>query len=370
MVASEIVADGGHADAAQVDATDPERVTAHFAAVVDRAAGVDISFNMIGIADVRGQKLADMTLSDYMRPIELGAASTTFPSTQTEIETTKELHMTSLDTATTATAHRFEVPGASLHYEVRGQGPLIVLVGAPMDASSFAPLADRLSTDHTVLTTDPRGINRSPLVDPDQDSTPEMRADDLARLVSLEAGPAVVFGSSGGAVSALALVQAHPERVQTVIAHEPPLEELLDDREQRRAASDEIVATYLSRGRAAAWAKFLSDAGFAMPEPVFAEMFAGELDPQANADERFFFVHEMRASSHWRPDLAALRSVSRRIVVGIGEDSAGQTCDHTSTALATALGTEPTKFPGGHTGFVEDPDAFAACLRDVLASTV
>ena len=60
-----------------------------------------------------------------------------------------------------------------------------------------------------------------------------MRADDLARLlIHLDAGPAVVLGSSGGAVSALALVQAHPELVHTVIAHEPPLDELLDDREQ------------------------------------------------------------------------------------------------------------------------------------------
>jgi pimeloyl-ACP methyl ester carboxylesterase len=102
---------------------------------------------------------------------------------------------------------------------VRGNGPLVVLVGAPMDASAFAPAADLLAADHTVLTTDPRGINRSVVDDPDQDSTPEMRADDLARLVAhLDAGPAAVFGSSGGAVSALALAQAHPELVHTVIA--------------------------------------------------------------------------------------------------------------------------------------------------------
>ena len=72
------------------------------------------------------------------------------------------------------TARTLEVPGARLHYEVRGTGPLLVLVGAPMDARSFGPLADLLADDHTVLTTDPRGINRSPVDDPGQDSTPEM----------------------------------------------------------------------------------------------------------------------------------------------------------------------------------------------------
>jgi pimeloyl-ACP methyl ester carboxylesterase len=146
-----------------------------------------------------------------------------------------------------ASAETLRVPDALLHYEVRGEGPLVVLVGAPMDARSFAPLADLLAADHTVLTTDPRGINRSPVDDPDRDSTPEMRADDLARLLAhLHAGPAALLGSSGGAVSALALAQAHPELVHTVVAHEPPLDEMLDDREQLRAQTDDMIATYLS----------------------------------------------------------------------------------------------------------------------------
>ena len=137
-----------------------------------------------------------------------------------------------------STARTLEVPGARLYYEVRGQGPLVVLVGAPMDAGPFGPLAELLAADYTVLTTDPRGINRSPVDDPGQDSTPEMRADDLSRLVACaDAGPAVVLGSSGGAVSALALVQAHPEQVRAVVAHEPPLIELLPDRAERHAGN-------------------------------------------------------------------------------------------------------------------------------------
>lgn len=123
----------------------------------------------------------------------------------------------------------------------------LVLVGAPMDARSIAPLADLLATDHTVLTTDPRGINRSPVDDPDQESTPQLRADDLSLLLNqLDCGPAAVVGSSGGAVTALALAQAHPEQVHAVIAHEPPLTELLDDSEQLRAGAEEFIATYLA----------------------------------------------------------------------------------------------------------------------------
>jgi len=79
--------------------------------------------------------------------------------------------------------------------------------GTPAAPQALLPLADLLAADHTVLTTDPRGVNRSPVDDPDRDSTPEMRADDLSRLLThLDAGSAAVLGSSGGAVSALALV--------------------------------------------------------------------------------------------------------------------------------------------------------------------
>lgn len=268
---------------------------------------------------------------------------------------------------TTATARTLEVPGARLYYEVRGEGPVVVLVAAPMDARSFEPLADRLAADYTVLTTDPRGISRSPVDDPDLDATPEMRADDLSRLLThLDAGPAAVLGSSGGAVSVLALVQAHPEQVHTVIAHEPPLLELLPDRAERHAGNEEVIAKWLAGDHVGSWRTFLDNANITLPEGVFEAMFAGERDPQEIANTHFQNTHMLRPTSHWRPDVTALRSTTTRIVVGIGEDSAGQVCDRTSTALAAALGIEPTMFPGGHIGFAEDPDGFVSRLRAVL----
>ncbi|MFC9358857.1 alpha/beta fold hydrolase [Rhodococcus sp. NPDC057014] len=274
--------------------------------------------------------------------------------------------MNSASTATTR-ARTLDVPGARLYYEVRGSGPVVVLVGAPMDADAFAPAADLLAAEHTVLTTDPRGIRRSPVDDRDRDSTPEMRADDLARLLRhLDAGPAVVFGSSGGAVSALALVQAHPELVHTVIAHEPPLDELLDDREHLRVKTDEIIDAHLGGDVVGAWRKFLDLANIHLPEEVFQQMVGGERDEQTEADEYFQHAHMLRPTTRWCPDLAALCSASTRIVVGIGEDSGGQLCDRTSRALAADLGIEPTLFPGDHIGFAHDPDAFVTRLRAVL----
>jgi pimeloyl-ACP methyl ester carboxylesterase len=263
-----------------------------------------------------------------------------------------------------------DVPGARLHYELRGEGPFVLLVGAPMGAGAFTPLADLLATGHTVLTTDPRGVGRSRVDDPDRDSTPELRADDLSRLLAhLDAGPVVALGSSGGAVSVLALAQAHPEQVSTVIAHEPPLEELLDDRERLHTATEGIVATYLAQGSAAAWAAFMAVGDIALPEddePVAAPPEPADRDPQEVADERHFFLHELRGTTSWVPDVARLRSVPTEVVVGIGEQSRGELCDRTSRALAAALGVEPTMFPGSHIGFLEDPAAFAVRLRHVL----
>ncbi|MFJ6673103.1 alpha/beta fold hydrolase [Actinosynnema sp. NPDC091369] len=268
------------------------------------------------------------------------------------------------DTATTDT---LRVPDALLHYELRGRGPLVVLVAAPMDARSFEPLADLLATDHTVLTTDPRGIRRSEVDDPDRDATPELRADDLARLIRhVDAGPAAVLGSSGGAVSVLALAQAHPELAHTAIAHEPPLNQLVPDREDLLRRTDEMIATHRSGDALGAWRQFMAIANIHMPDEVVQHMFGGERDPQDLADERFQYEHMLRPTVEWVPDLDALRSASSRIVVGIGEDSGGELCERTSLALAEGLGIEPTRFPGGHIGFVEDPARFAVRLREVL----
>lgn len=267
----------------------------------------------------------------------------------------------------TATTHSLDVPGARLYYEVRGTGPLVVLVGAPMDAAAFAPLAELLATDRTVLTTDPRGHQGSVLDDPEQDSTPQLRADDLACLIThLGIGPAVVFGSSGGAVSALALAQSQPDLVTTVIAHEPPLGELLDDRDQVRAGTEDVIATYRSGDVLGAWRKFMANANIIMPEPVLQQVFGGDRDPRQVASERYWFDHELRGTITWEPNIAVLQSTPARIVIGIGSESTSQHCDHTSRALGEAIGVTPTIFPGGHTGFVEDPIGFAVRLREVL----
>lgn len=265
------------------------------------------------------------------------------------------------------TSGTLAVPGARLYYELRGSGPLVAIVGAPMHSAPFAPLADLLAADHSVLTMDPRGHFGSVLEDPDADSSPRLRADDLAEVIrQVDAGPAAVLGSSGGAVTALALLQAHQGLVRTVIAHEPPLAQLLEDREQQSVATEDTIATYVGGDTLGAVRKFLANAGLVMPEEVFLQVFGGEKSPDEAASERYFYLHELRSTAHWVPDLDALRATAARLVIGIGETSAGQFCDRTSRALAGELKVEPMMFPGGHGGFMEDPAAFADRLREAI----
>ncbi|GAM51070.1 alpha/beta fold hydrolase [Nocardia seriolae] len=99
---------------------------------------------------------------------------------------------------------------------------------------------------------------------------------------------------------------------------------------------------------------------------MFLQMFGGEMSEPDLASEAYCFGPELRGTIGFEPDLDALHTVSTRIVVGLGEQSTGQICDRTSRALAERLGAQLALFPGGHTGFAEDPSAFAPVLRRVL----
>lgn len=62
-----------------------------------------------------------------------------------------------------------------------------------------------------------------------------------------------ILASSGGAVNALALVSRHPEAVRMLVAHEPRLANVLADREEIQAASEDIHETYSARVSELRW---------------------------------------------------------------------------------------------------------------------
>jgi clorobiocin/coumermycin A biosynthesis protein CloN7/CouN7 len=268
-------------------------------------------------------------------------------------------------------AHTLDVPGARLYYERQGAGPLLLMIGSPMDSTGFAGLARALAGRYTVVTYDPRGIGRSTRDDATQDVTPGQQADDVHRLLSaLGGGPAHVFGSSGGAVVGLALVTEHPGRVRTLVAHEPPVIELLPDRDQVVAQIEDVYDTYRAEGPDKAMARFMAHAGLGQAPAQESGAPRWEPSPEQLAAMRatteVFLAHLIRPTTHYRPDVEALRAAPARIVVAAGATSQGQLAHRCAVTLAGRLGAPVVEFPGDHAGFVGLPEQCAQVLHQVL----
>jgi clorobiocin biosynthesis protein CloN7 len=272
------------------------------------------------------------------------------------------------------TTHILDVPGARLYYERRGSGPLLVMIGSPMDRTGFAGLASALADDYAIVTYDPRGIGNSTREDTAEDVTPEQQADDVHRLLSaLGSEPAHVFGSSGGAVVGLALVTAHPGQVRTLVAHEPPVVELLPDSAQVRAQIEDIYDTYRAAGADKAMQKFMAHAGLGGGPGQDAEAPrwtpSSEQMSRMRATTEQFLAHLIRPTTRYRPDISALRAAPTRIVVAGGATSKGQLANRTAVALADRLGTTVVDFPGDHGGFLALPEQSGRVLDRVLTET-
>jgi pimeloyl-ACP methyl ester carboxylesterase len=274
--------------------------------------------------------------------------------------------------------YTLEAPGAVLRYDVRDGGdtghPVLLLAGSPMGASGFAALAEQFA-DRTVVTYDPRGTERSQRTDGQPPgSTPGEHAEDLRRLIqALDAGPADVFGSSGGAVNALALVARHPRLVGTLVAHEPPAAQELPDRAAVLAACTDIRETYQRTGFGPAMAKFIALVSHAGPIPPG---FPGQPAPDPAAfglpaqddgsrNDPLLGLH-MTACPGYQHDFGALRAAPTRVILGVGTQSGQMLAGRGAVAVAERLGTTPVTFPGGHDGFLSDPSAFAVVLHTVL----
>jgi pimeloyl-ACP methyl ester carboxylesterase len=291
-----------------------------------------------------------------------------------------------MTTLTEPRTHTLDVPGAVLTYDVRetdaGTGPALFLIGSPMGAAGFGTLASHF-TDRTIVTYDPRGVERSVKADPATPSTPEQHADDLHRIIDdLGRGPVDLFASSGGAVNALALVARHPEDVRTLVAHEPPLASILPDREAAMALTRAVGETYQRSGFGAGMAHFIAvvshkgpitDDVAAQPGPDPAMFGLPAEDDGTRTDP--LLAQNIVTCTHYEPDFDALRTASTRIVLAVGAASDGEMAHRGGVAAAERLDTDPVTFAGDHGGFLGgeygqtgEPDAFAAKLREVLES--
>lgn len=275
---------------------------------------------------------------------------------------------------TEPTVGSLRVDGATLHYEVRGHGPLLLLIpGGTGGAASFDPIADELAAEYTVAAYDPRGMSRSTLDDPEAGQCVAEHADDAFRLLRLlsPGEPARVFGCSSGAIAAVHLLTARPAAVERVVAHEPPMVEVLPDAPAHRALIARVTETFRVEGPGPAMAAFAAGLkkGGDTDEPVAAV----ELPPRAaaraertTADLPYFVGRIVPAFMSYAPDVHRLQELSDRLILACGRDSRGELPYRPAALLAERLGTELRHFPGGHTGLSTHPAEFGEHLREAL----
>lgn len=254
------------------------------------------------------------------------------------------------------------IAGAELYYDVRGRGPAVLLIaGATGDAGHFEQAADVLASEHTVITYDRRGNSRSR---PGGPTTLDQQADDAAALLRhVGAAPAVVFGTSGGAIIALKLAIRAPELARQVIVHEPPFIRVLPDAaELGRTLQAQVEQALATRGPRGAMELFIR-------ENAGSDVF-DRLDPTLRermlANGPSFFGHELAMFMSWIPsetELAGLRVPVRALA---GRDNRGTYYYRAAQWLAKALGTDVVEIPGAHAPYLARPREFAAALLPLL----
>ncbi|WP_243723180.1 alpha/beta hydrolase [Actinomadura sp. 7K507] len=282
-----------------------------------------------------------------------------------------------------------ETSEADIAYDVQGPlppaggRPPLMMIGQPMDATGFRALASHFP-DRTVVTYDPRGLGRSVRKDGRVDHTPETQAADVHAVIeAVGAGPVEMFASSGGAVTALALVTAHPGDVTTLVAHEPPVIAVLPDAGAAERARAGFRDAYLARGWGAGMAAFIAmtawegeftDDYFAQPAPDPAS-YGMPADDDGSRDDPLLSDRSWAISDH-RLDADALTRSPTRIVIAVGEETGDAFTARTAVATAELLGQKATVFPSHHGGFLDgefgyagQPEAFARKLRETLDTT-
>lgn len=264
------------------------------------------------------------------------------------------------------------VPGATLHYQVRGTGPMLLISqSGEGDADRTADLVEHLAADFTLVTYDRRGLSRSVLDDPARGATMAEHADDVHRLLArLTDQPVQMLGCSLGAVIGLHVAVRHPNQIGTLVAHEPVAPGLLPDDRRVRHQHElaEVQELYAREGLAPAF-KVIADILGIDPANPDAEpgLTPQPMTPARVANFDYFIRHDFSAVITDDLPVTGLPHTRTRILPATGTTTPRHVFDYQcAEALAALLGTEIVRFPGGHNGNTAHPRGYAALLRQIF----
>ena len=247
-----------------------------------------------------------------------------------------------------------------------------MIPGGPTDADTDAGLAQLMAREYMVVTYDPRGNSRSVF---DQEPMPQnmnTHGDDLALLVqSLDRGPALIFGNSGGAQIGLNFTARYPSLVRRLVAHEPPCIPLLSDAAKSMEEMRAVKDLFHAKGTGPGMGAFLQAAGMPPRPAATASQQSSAQDPssferaaRSKKNIEYFLEHGVPVIGEYTPDIAALKKSD--VVIGAGRESEGQLAYRTAASLASKLGTNLILFPLDHSSWARTPDDFSKTLFSVL----
>src|ERR1051325_7300278 len=265
--------------------------------------------------------------------------------------------------------------GDELYYEVRGQGPpLLMIPGGGGDGRIYSIVADILSDKYMVITYDRRGNAHSTCNDPQNFEVSQQSRDAAAVLNAVGETSAFVFGSSSGAVIALDMAKSQPQAIKAVVAHEPPVTRVHPDAKKWQRFFAGVYGTAISFGTTIAMIRFVFGVGLPLPsgsrarasEKHFQEIRASGVRPTNMAD--YFTKQELLPVTNYLPDIAMIQKNGVKVFMAAGKQSLDKKRFYAQTApiLAELLGCEMVNFPGHHVSYVDMPDEWAAVLRGVL----
>jgi pimeloyl-ACP methyl ester carboxylesterase len=191
----------------------------------------------------------------------------------------------------------------------------------------------------------------------------EQAADAAQLLERLAEAPAVVYGTSNGALFALELAVTRPDLVAAVMLHEPPLLSVLADPEPVGAAIGAILQpAFAAGGPDAALEAFVR---FAFGDAAIDDLDdADRMRMLANGDVAMTI--ELPATQPYRPELGGALAVPAEVLVGAEQQLP---FFHEAAAwLAREIGTSVGSSPGAHGPQFDRPDALAGEIARFVAA--
>jgi pimeloyl-ACP methyl ester carboxylesterase len=264
------------------------------------------------------------------------------------------------------TTGRVTTEGDDIYYEVRGQGPPLLLIsGGGGDAGFFSLVAPILSDEYKVITYDRRGNSRSTRHAPQNFTMPQQSRDAVAVLHAAGETSAFVCGNSGGAVIALDMAATQPAAVRTAVVHEAPVTAVhpAGEKWRRFFAGVYWLGFRVPASVAMLWFSLplgIPRRGFSRVPEDFAQRMSKNHD--------FFIKHELLAFSNYQPDLRRIKQNGVRVVMAAGQMTLAKKKFYGQTApiLARLLDCECVTFPGHHLSYFDLAEEWAATLRGIL----